>query len=467
MKKAIFLCLMSIALMPIRTSAQEYQSFFPPEEFKARWEKVFEKIGSEAVVIVQGAPDPGGYIIPRQTNEFYYLCGVENPFSYLLLDGRTKKAILFLSRAIGSGDSVLSTRNPDVAKQLTGVDSVTTPDRLTIPRVRYIYTLFSPAESAGQTRADLQSRDSRILSDPWDGRISRETHFVSLLMARNPRAEIKDLTLILDEMRSIKSPREIEVMRRAGQLAAQAVIEAMRAAQPGMYEYQLEAVARYTFIVNGVRLEGYRSILPAGVKNIGDMHYYFNSSQLKDGDLVLMDYAPDCGYYTSDIGRMFPVNGTFSPWQREICQFILEYHKAIIQRIRPGVTTRQILDEVKIAMEPVFIKTKFSKPEYERAARRLVESSGGAFSHTVGLAVHDDGRYGSGPLQPGQVFAVDPQLRVSEEGLYMRIEDTVVVTENGVEVLTRFAPSELNEIEKLMKEEGIVQKFPPIPPIKK
>jgi len=466
MKKCISLLCVLCVFTPVLVIAQEYQKDFPPEEFKARWEKVFEKIGPDAVAVIQGAPDPGGYVIPRQTNEFYYLCGVENPFSYFLLDGRTKKAILYLSRAIGSGERVLSPNNPDLVKQLTGVDSVTTPDKLNFSRVRIIYTPFSPAELAGQTRADLQSRDSRILSDPWDGRVSRETHFISLLIARNSRAEVKNLIPILDEMRSIKSPREIDVMRRSGQLAAQAVIEAMRTAQPGMYEYQLEAVARYAFIVNGVRLEGYRSIIPAGVKNIGDMHYYFNSCELKDGDLVLMDYAPDCGYYTSDIGRMFPVNGKFLPWQREICQFILEYQKAILQRIRPGVTSRQILDEVRTAMEPVFARTKFSKPEYERAARNLVAGSGGAFSHTVGLAVHDDAEY-SGPLKPGQVFAIDPQLRVPEEGLYMRIEDTVVVTENGVEVLTRFAPSELDEIEKLMKEEGMVQKFPPIPSVKK
>jgi Xaa-Pro aminopeptidase len=453
--------------------AQDYQTIFPPEEFKARWTVVFGKIGPDAVVLLQGAPDPGGYVYPRQANNFYYLCGVENPFSYLLLDGTTKRVTLFLSgRGIGQGDRVLTLADIERAKQLTGVDEVLgveklfaadSPARARGPRV--IYTPFSPAEGQGQSRGELQSRDSRILADPWDGRPSREANLVARLMTRFPRAAIRDLTPILDEMRSIKSPREIDLLRRAGQLSALAVIDAMKSTRPGIFEYQLDAVARYDFAVNGARLDGYRSILPAGVANTADAHYFMNTGLLTAGDLVLMDYAPDYLYYTSDIGRMWPVNGRFAPWQRELCQVILEYHKAIIQRIRPGALVRDIMAEAKAVMEAVFARTKFSKPEYEKAARTLVETGGGVFSHTVGMTVHDVGGYASAPLKPGQVFTIDPQLLVREENLYMRVEDTVAVTETGVEVLTRFAPSELDEIEKLVQQGGgMLQKFPPVPP---
>ena len=112
-------------------------------------------------------------------------------------------------------------------------------------------------------------------------------------------------------------------------------------------------------------------------------------------------------------------------------------------------------------MEPVFARTKFSKPIYEQAARRLVERGGGVFSHTVGMAVHDVASYHGGPLQPGQVFAVDPQLWVREENLYLRYEDTVVVTATGVENFTHFLPRELDDLEKIVQEKGIVQKVPP------
>ena len=113
-------------------------------------------------------------------------------------------------------------------------------------------------------------------------------------------------------------------------------------------------------------------------------------------------------------------------------------------------------------MAPILDRTEFIKPCYEKAVREMVETGGGVFSHPVGMAVHDVGRYYSEPLVPGLVFAVDPQLRVPEENLYMRIEDTIVVTEDGIENLTRLAPSELDDIEKAVGTGGIVQKYPPV-----
>jgi Xaa-Pro aminopeptidase len=217
------------------------------------------------------------------------------------------------------------------------------------------------------------------------------------------------------------------------------------------------------FLVNGARLDAYRSITAAGTSNIWNMHYYRNNSPLKDGDLVLMDYAPDRRYYVSDIARMWPVNGHFSPVQRELLQFVLEYRNATLTRIRPGVTAEQIMREAKSAMEPVMLKTRFSKPTYEQAARKLVDSGGGVFSHPVGMAVHDVGDYRQGVLKPGHVFSVDPQMWVPEENLYLRYEDTVVVTETGVENFTDFIPMELDDMERMVLEKGIVQKVPPVP----
>ncbi len=435
--------------------AQEYQTDFPPEEFRARWNKVFDRIGDEAVAVIQGAPDPGGYIFPRQSNTFYYLCGVENMDSYLLLDGRNRTATLYLKHSRRSSwEKVLSLEKPERVKELTGVDNLLNSNELKRIRASVIYTPFRRAVGTASSTSAVR-----------DG-ISREAFFVSQLLSQNPQAEIKNLSPIMTELRSIKSPREIEMLRRAGKLAALGIIEAIRSTKSGVYEYQLDGAARYTFLLNGARLEGYRSITAAGSKNIIDAHYYYNSCRLKDGDLVLMDFAPDCGYYTSDIGRMWPVNGKFSKWQREICQFILEYHKAILSRIRPGVTSKQIMNEAEIAMEPVFERTKFSKPEYEKAARQLVEKGGGVFSHTVGMEVHDDATYKDSPLKPGQVFAVDPQLWVKKEGLYLRVEDTVVVTEDGVEVLTGLCPTELEELEKIVGKNGLVQIRPAALPIK-
>jgi Xaa-Pro aminopeptidase len=465
-------------------SSPWYQTDFPPEEFQGRWQKIYEKIGNNAVALLQGMPQVNGYIFPRQTNEFYYLCGIETPGSYLMLDGRSRKATLFMpprNRALESAEGrILSADDADLVKKLVGVDDVQSTEAMRgnflmppggagggprPPRPpQTIYALFTPAEGNAQVRGDLQSANRAIANDYWDGRLPREMQFISLLRARFPQSNVSDLTPILDEMRAIKSPREIALIRRASELAGLAVMEAMRSARPGLFEYHLDAAARYVFLVNGARLEGYRSIIGAGTANIWNMHYYRNTSELKDGDLVLMDYAPEYHYYTSDVGRMFPVNGKYAPWQRELLQFVREYRNACMSRIRPGVTVQQIMQEAKAAMQPVFARTKFSKPVYEQAARRLVETGGGVFSHAVGLAVHDDGAYARGPLQPGQVFAVDPQLRVPEENLYIRYEDTVVVTEKGYENFMSFLPAELDDIEKLMQETGIVDLKPPTPP---
>lgn len=476
MRLRVLLLAVLISTIPGVSFGQEdlgYQSDFPPEEFKARWEKVFNEIGDDAIAIVPGVQQTNGFIFPRQTNNFYYLCGVETPGSYLLLDGRRRTVTLYLPprnpRLESAEGRVLSAEDGDLVRKLAGVDEVASTDAMKGDWLRSllgrpaaeIYTPFSPAEGNAQSRGELLSANASIASDYWDGRLPRESRFIELLRTRSPRATIKDLTPIVDKLRSVKSPREVALVRRASQLAGLGITEAIRSTRPGLYEYHLDAAARYIFLVNGARLEAYRSITAAGTKNIWNMHYYRNTSELRDGDLVLMDYAPDYHYYVSDVARMWPVNGKFSEWQRELLGFVLEYRNAIMKRIRPGVTVRQIMEEARQVMEDVFKSAKFSKAIYEQAAHKLVETGGGVFSHPVGMAVHDDGRYADGPLRPGQVFAVDPQLRVPEENLYIRYEDTVVVTQEGVENFTDLLPSELDDIERLMNEQGVVQKAPP------
>ena len=158
---------------------------------------------------------------------------------------------------------------------------------------------------------------------------------------------------------------------------------------------------------------------------------------------------------------MWPARGKYSAVDRELLGFILIYRNTVMQRIKPGVTPAQILQDAKAAMAPIFAQTKFSKPIYEKAAHRLVETGGGIFSHPVGMAVHDDGDYQPRLLQPGQVFSIDPQLRVPEENRYLRYEDVIVVTSSGYENFTDFLPTELSHIEKLVGQGGVLQKAPP------
>lgn len=453
-----------------------YQNDFPPAEFKARWQKVFDQIGSEAVAVMQGTPLTNGFSMPRQTNEFYYLCGIETPHSYLLLDGRNKKVTLYLPprnpRLERSEGKVLSAEDAPQVKQLTGVDEVLSTDairgdwfgQLTGGAPRTVYTLLTPAEGNSQSRFELQNANASIATDYWDGRLPREAVFGNLIKARYPRATVLDITPILDEMRSVKSDREIALVKRASEIAGMAILEAAKSTKPGVYEYQLDAAARYIYLVNGARLEGYRSIAASGTQNIWNAHYYRNSRRMDGGDMVLFDYAPEFRYYTSDIARMWPVNGKFTPVQRELLQFVLEYRNAVMKLLKPGVTPKEILAEARAAMAPVFARTKFSKPVYEQAARKLLETGGGVLSHPVGMTVHDDGPYGPGALKPGHVFSIDPQLWVPEENLYVRYEDVVVIRPTGYENFTAFLPTELDDLEKLVRQAGgVVDKVPAKP----
>ncbi len=432
-----------------------YQRDFPPEEFTQRRGQVFDKIGNRALAVLQGAPRIRGFGLFRQSREFYYLCGVEVPQAHLVLDGTERKTALYLPRLDADAERVI---------ELTGVDAVydleSLAGHLKGISADVLYTPFGPARRPPGSRDGSRRNNRPVVEHLWDEPPPREQWFIDRLNARLPGREIRDLTPIIDQLRAIKSPREIVLLRRAGQLSGLALREAMRSTQPGMMEYQLDAAARYVFRVNGARGVGYPSITAAGAANYWHGHYQRNNSMLKDGDLVLMDFAPDCGYYTSDIGRMWPVNGKYTPQQRELYGFMVKYHQAVIKRIRPGVTTEAIMRQARAEMDEVLSNTKFSKPIYEKAAR----STYGHLSHPVGMSVHDVGDYRRGPLRPGMVFAVDPQMRVREEKLYIRIEDTVVVTRGGVEVLTAAAPWELDEVERLIREDGILQERPPTPP---
>ena len=187
-------------------------------------------------------------------------------------------------------------------------------------------------------------------------------------------------------------------MREAGRLSGIAVLEAMRSTAPGVMEYELSALAEFVFHRGGAFGVAYEPIVAAG-DNIWHGHYGAKRSRLETGQLVLMDTAPDYRYYTSDIGRMWPVDGRWEPWQLELYGFIARYHVELLSRIRPGVTSTDVLAGAAEVMESVVEQTNFSKPAYERAAREAIEFPY-HLSHPVGMSVHDVGEYRGRPLRP-------------------------------------------------------------------
>jgi len=441
-----------------------FQKDFTPDELADRRRRVLDAIGSDAVALIQGAEKEGSHDLFRQTNDFYYLCGVETSHAYLLLDGRSKTCALFLphqsqQRKENEGE-LLSADNAETARVLTGVDAVHGIEELSrfVDGVRVLYTLLRMAEGAMMSWDTLQGAQREVFSDPWDGRLDRMRWFVGLLRQRCPATEIRDLAPILNELRFIKSPREAELLRMAGKLSALGAIEAMRATRPGAWEHQLDAVMRYTYLVNGARDAGYRAIIASGA-NVRFGHYRANNAQLTDGDLVLVDCAPDYHYYTSDIGRMWPVNGRYSDVQRELYGFVVAYHKVFLDLIRPDVTAEHITAEAAERMREVVEATRWSKPVYEQGARAALKWPY-HMTHPVGMAVHDVGHYRGKPLQPGVVLTLDPTLRVPEEQLYIRSEDTLLITEDGYENFTADAPLELDDVERTIAQAGMLQSYP-------
>jgi len=479
MKKLRLLIALGLLIAPASVLAQEgfplFTPDFPPEEFAARRAKVYDAIGENGIALVQGAASPAGYTRFRQSNEFYYLCGIEVPHAYLLLDGAARRATVYLphrneGRERGEG-KMLSAEDGDLVRQLAGVDGVFGNDLLNEHLVRFaffkrtVYTPYSPAEGFAMSR-DLALRVvADRAADPFDGVPSREGMFVQTLRARFPVIEVKDLSPTLDQLRLIKSAREIALLRKATRLSGLALMEAMRSTEPGIQEYELDAMAKYVYYRNGAQGESYYSLIASG-RNAWYPHYNVGKRRMEDGDFLLMDFAPDVGYYQSDLTRMMPVNGKFNPWQRELYGFYLGCYQAILKAIRPGVTPQAIKLEALKVMEQLLASSKFSKPIYEKAAQQFVTSYAASaknpragLGHWVGMATHDVGEYG-GPLRAGMVFTIEPALTVPEEKIYVRLEDMIVITDTKAEILSDFVPMDMDGIERLMKEDGMLQRYP-------
>jgi Xaa-Pro aminopeptidase len=440
------------------------ESTISTDEYKSRRARLCERIGS-AHALVAGAPAPNDRAPFRQYNDFCYLCGVEVPQSYLMMDGGSGRTTLFLpergQQSRERNDELLLAGQPDEVKALTGVDEVQSRTTLkdALDGVRTLYTFLRDGEGLKCDERSIVDAQRQIDNDPWDGRPNRGAYLVERIRAGFPQIEIEDLAPIILDMRLTKSTAEIALLRRAGQLSAAGLVDAIRSTRPGVMEYELAAVLQYHYVAGGASDNSYAPIVASG-PNIIYPHYCANNCELCDGDLVLVDCAPDYHYYTSDITRMWPVNGTYTPAQRALYGFVTEYHKTLLSGLRPGRSCSDIEDEAGEGMLGRIGEFAFASPTHRAAAEKMCQSRN-HIAHSVGMSVHDGLGHKSGTLAPGMVFAVDPQLWLREEGIYIRVEDTGVVTDDGFEIFTKDAPLELPDIEAMVTGEGIVQAFPP------
>jgi Xaa-Pro aminopeptidase len=440
---------------------------FPKEEFAARRTKLMTQIG-DAVAIVRGTTEPPGEMPFRQNSQFFYLTGVAEPRAIVILDGRTKKVTLFLTpytereekSKYGPG------LNPGADPTALGVDAIVSvadfAQALATIRdeKRVIYTPFGAEVLGSQSQGDPTHYWKVNHEDPWDGRDSREATFIAKLKAFAPQAEIKDLDPIENQFRLIKSAREIAMIREATDIAGLGIMEAMRDAKPGMKEYELQADADFVFKKHGALGASYFALVATG-QNTYYTHYNRNTATLENGDLVQFDYAPDYKYYQSDVTRVFPANGKFTARQRENYEIYVKLYRALMTSIKPHLTPSEIVKQALPKMDAIVASYKFTDPKIKSAAEKFVKNyrdhadKTNALGHWVGMEVHDVGGYEGKPLLPGEVFTIEPMMRIEEDHTSIRLEDMILITENGYENLSAFVPLEVKDIEKMMAEKGL------------
>jgi Xaa-Pro aminopeptidase len=410
---------------------------FDAPEYAARRAKLMAKIPDGIAVL-------WGSAAGRQNNELTYFCGVKIPRAVLVVDGVRKESLLFYTTTEaylrGEGMSVELARDP---KGATGVERAYPFEQFTpilrrlAAQTRVFYTPF---------RAEAEFADPASLGD-WDGRLPRELQFVKILKERFPHAEVRDCAETIWEIRRIKTPAEVELLRRAGRIGAQAMIEVMKAGRPGQPEYELSALFEYACKREGCADLAFEVII-SSAENHPYLHYSRHDRTLADGDFLVVDAGPEFQDYDTDITISFPINGKFSPRQREIYEACQEVSKACLSLYKPGISGFEIGEKAKALVAAKGFDLA------KDAFRQLRFFREGGLTHYVGLATHDAGGadldYGA-PLKPGQVFASDVFAVFPAENLGVRVENTVLITETGCENLSPGIPREVAEIESLMK----------------
>jgi Xaa-Pro aminopeptidase len=422
---------------------------FNKAEFAARRAKLFEKI-PDGIAIIFAARGQHYPVKFRQSPDFYYLTGIEEPGAVLVMLGPTKASFLFAPkrsdpqiRADGPGIWQLEKRE-DVygLTRVQPIDEFLSMLPFWAPRAKKLYMFSGSQGNVQNAREELNYYELLETSQSGFGSLPESTKAIGVIRQILPQLAFEPLDPLLDEMRWVKSAYEIELIKKSSDIGAEGVKEAMKGTRPGMYEYEIEAAARYVYTKRGARGDAFRPIVASG-PNTMILHYSANNRQMMDGDVVYMDYGADYEYYTSDITRTWPVNGRFTVEQEKMYRCILEARDAIIEAMKPGVTINQLRD---IAGE-VYKKHGFEK-EFLAVGRYV--------GHTIGISVHDvEMRDRDRPLVAGVVFNVEPLLELPDKKIHMRLEDTVLITPTGALNMTAGAPAGLDEIYALIRQKAL------------
>ena len=436
-------------LILVLASSVFAQQPFNKSEFVSRRAKLFEKI-SDGVAVIFAAKGQHFPVKFRQAPDFYYLTGIEEPGAVLVLSGPTKSAILFAPRRSepqirADGPGIWQLENREELYGLTRVQPI--EEFLPMfafmsPRAKKLYMLTGSGGNVQNAREELDFYESLETSQSVLGGVIESKRMIAAVQQAVPQLALSPLNPLLDDMRWIKSPYEIELIKKSSEIGAEGVKEAIKGTRPGMYEYELEAAARYVYTKRGARGDAFRPIVASG-PNTMVLHYSANNRKMQEGEVVYMDYGADYEYYTSDITRTWPVSGRFTPEQEKMYRCILDARDAIVAAMKPGATINGLKD---VAQEV------YKKHGYEKEFLAL----GRYIGHTIGISVHDvDPRDPNRPLQAGVVYNVEPLLEIPEKKIHMRLEDTVLVTPTGALNMTAAVPANLDEVYALIRQRAL------------
>jgi Xaa-Pro aminopeptidase len=429
--------------------------------FEKRREEFFSKINGGVAIL----RNPNEVIRSHDTNykyrpdsDFYYLTGFSEPNSI---------AVLISDINTGKNKYILFVRPRDLEKETwdgrrAGIDGAIkkfgADESYSIDEFeKRILDYIKNQEKLYYTFGVYPDIDKIIIN-------SLSTLRAKVRSGETAPTTIIDTGSILHEMRLIKSDAEIELMKKSNFIAQEAHIQAMKKTKPGMYEYEIEAIIENIFRRHGAYSSAYNPIIGSGI-NATILHYNENNSLMKDGDLLLIDAGAEYNYYASDITRTFPVNGKFSPVQKAIYQVVLKAQLEAIKIAKPGVKfddihnlTVRILSEgmLDIGLLKGSLDEVLEKKEYKKFYMHRT-------SHWLGIDVHDRGLYyikgKSRKLEKGMVLTIEPGIYIQENvenvpkefiGIGIRIEDDILITENGNENLSERVPKFIDDIENLM-----------------
>jgi Xaa-Pro aminopeptidase len=408
----------------------------PVARLQARRAALLDRIGT-GIAIIRSADEKsieGDYPQDsdfRQDNDFFYLTGLETTDSWLVLvargEGQSDQTILYVPARDSAEERWTGPKlgpGPEAAA-LTGISDTRPTSNvkaelhqlLNAPGVLLLYPRYG------------NQKDSMLFRE-----LGLTDSLGRAVQKRNVRGLIGALRLVKDE-------DEIARLRKAIDITAEAEREAMKTARPGMWEYEIEALIEYTFRRRGAERLGFPSIVGTGI-NSTTLHYDKSRRQTEAGDLVVMDIGAEYGYYSADVTRTIPISGRFTPRQRALYDLVLATQQAAIDSVKPGMTIGRLNSISRAYMR----EHSGDLCGGESCDRYFIHG----LSHWLGMDVHDVGDY-SAKLAPGMVLTVEPGIYIPAEQLGIRIEDDVLVTANGYDLLSKGAPRSAAEIETLMR----------------